>query len=146
MENLVKGFVSKGGLEKSMNSLKGDLRTLEEMMENKMENTVVTLEEMMEKKMENIVRHRKDNIVERIVKLLQNIEEKLPKGDDVDQGAQVEKPSINKNSLRGLDSNVGSNQGWYTKGIQIPKIDMRKFDGKDPLTSIFQMEQFFDIH
>jgi hypothetical protein len=28
----------------------------------------------------------------------------------------------------------------------IPKIDMRKFDGKDPITWIFQMEQFFDLH
>jgi hypothetical protein len=28
----------------------------------------------------------------------------------------------------------------------IPKIDMRKFDGKDPITWIFQMEQLFDIY
>ena len=28
----------------------------------------------------------------------------------------------------------------------IPKIDMRKLDGKDPITWIFQMEQFFDLH
>ena len=28
----------------------------------------------------------------------------------------------------------------------IPKIDMRKFDGKDPVVCIFQMEQFFDLH
>ena len=28
----------------------------------------------------------------------------------------------------------------------IPKIDMRKFDGKDPITWIFHMEQFFDLH
>jgi hypothetical protein len=28
----------------------------------------------------------------------------------------------------------------------IPKIDMRKFDGKDPITWIFQMEQYFDLH
>ena len=57
VESLVKGFVSKGDLEKSMNSLKGDLRTLEEMMENEMQNTMG---------------HMEDNIVERIVKLLQN--------------------------------------------------------------------------
>ena len=43
VESLVKEFVSKGDLEKSMNSLKGDLRTLEEMMEKKMENIVGTL-------------------------------------------------------------------------------------------------------
>ena len=28
----------------------------------------------------------------------------------------------------------------------IPKIDMRKFDGKDPATWILQMEQFFDLN
>jgi hypothetical protein len=27
-----------------------------------------------------------------------------------------------------------------------PKIDMWKFDGKDPITWILQMEQFFDLH
>ena len=47
VECLVKGFVSKGDLEKSMNRLKGDLKTLEEM----------------KKKMENIVGHTEDNIV-----------------------------------------------------------------------------------
>ena len=26
------------------------------------------------------------------------------------------------------------------------KIDMKKFDGNDPITWIFQMEQFFDLH
>ena len=71
VESLVKELVSKGDLEKSMNNLKGDLKKLEEMIENKMENTVG---------------HMEDNIVERIVKLIQNTEEKLPKGDDVDQG------------------------------------------------------------
>ena len=38
-----------------------------------------------------------------------------------------------------LDSNVGS------KTHHIPKIDMRKFDGKDPATWILQMEQFFNL-
>ena len=28
----------------------------------------------------------------------------------------------------------------------VPKIDMRKFDGKDPVTSILQMEQYFNLH
>ena len=91
--------------------------------------------------MQNIVGHMEDSIVEMIVKLLRNTGEKIPKGDDVHQGAhdyidstQVEKPSINKHSLRGLDSNVGSNQGWPTRGIQLPKVNMRNFDGKDPFT------------
>ena len=28
----------------------------------------------------------------------------------------------------------------------IPNIDMQNFDGKDPITWIFQMEQLFDLH
>ena len=38
-----------------------------------------------------------------------------------------------------IDSNVG------LKTHHVPKIDMRKFDGKDPATWILQMEQFFDL-
>ena len=39
-----------------------------------------------------------------------------------------------------VDSNVG------LKTYHIPKIDTRKFDGKDPATWILQMEQFFDLN
>ena len=39
-----------------------------------------------------------------------------------------------------IESNVGS------KTHHIPKIDMRKFDGKDPAAWILQMEQFFDLN
>ena len=38
------------------------------------------------------------------------------------------------------DSNVGF------KTYHIPKIDMMKFDGKDSITWILQMEQYFDLH
>jgi hypothetical protein len=43
------------------------------------------------------------------------------------------------------------NQEWrnFNFGLKtnhVPKIDMRKFDGKDPITWILQMEQFFDLH
>ena len=96
--------------------------------------------------------HMEDNIG-RIVKLLQHQDGKIPKEEELDQGtheeknsAQVEIPSMNKHDIRGIDSNMGSNQGWFPRGLQLPKIDMRKFDGKDPITWIFQMEQFFDIH
>jgi hypothetical protein len=38
------------------------------------------------------------------------------------------------------------NSNFGLKTNHIPKIDMRKFDGKDPITWILQMEQFFDLH
>ena len=39
-----------------------------------------------------------------------------------------------------IDSNI------ELKVNHITKIDMRKFDGKDLVTWILQMEQFFDLH
>ena len=50
--------------------------------------------------------------------------------------AHVEWPSINKHILGGFDSYSGDNHGWFPKGIYLPKIDMRNFDGKDPITWI----------
>jgi gas vesicle protein len=38
------------------------------------------------------------------------------------------------------------NSNFGLKTNHIPKIDMRKFDGKDPITWILQMEQFIDLH
>ena len=74
-------------------------------------------------KIEEKMGHMEDNI-ERIVKILQNQEESIPKEDDVGQGthedknsAHVELPSINKHNLRGFDSNLGSNQGWSTRNL-----------------------------
>ena len=91
--------------------------------------------------------------MEIIVNLIQYPKEKLPNDDNVGQGthdernsSHFEKPSFSKSTPGGFDSNTGSNQGWFPRGIQLPKIDMRKFDGKDPITWIFQMEQFFDLH
>ena len=85
--------------------------------------------------------------IRRIVKLLQHQDGKIPKEEELDQGSHEEKnsaqvaiPSMNKHDIRGIDYNMGSNQGWFPRGLQLPKIDMRKFDGKDPITWIFQME------
>ena len=39
---------------------------------------------------------------------------------------------------------IDSNGGLKTHHVQ--KIDMRKFDGKYPLTWMLQMEQYFDLH
>jgi len=47
------------------------------------------------------------------------------------------KTNINRDFI---DSNVG------LKTHHIPKIYMRKFDGKDPVTWILQIEQSFDLH
>jgi hypothetical protein len=50
------------------------------------------------------------------------------------------------------DEDTGKvNQEWKNSNFglktnHVAKIYMRKFDGKDPITWIHQMEQFFDLH
>ena len=66
------------------------------------------------------------------------LQERVTKGERVVKETHDEnKRNVNHDSI---DSNVGS------KTHHVPKIDMRKFDGKDPITWILQMEQYFDLH
>ena len=99
-----------------------------------------------EKNFKEMMKKLEENM-ETIVNLLQHTEEKLSNGDNVGQGthddrnsSHFEQPSFSKHTLGGFDSNTRSNHEWFPRGIQLPKIDMRKFDVKDPLTWIFQME------
>ena len=107
---------------------------------------LVNLEERLEKRMEGFVKmvdsvnleERLEKNMERIAKLIQNLERKIPKSDDVAQGSEENKYNVHvdqpsKHTSRGFDSNNGSNKGWSPRGIQLPKIDMRKFYGKDPV-------------
>lgn len=80
-------------------------------------------------------------------RLMQALDENFPKSNNVVQGTHKlsvheEKPSNNKNILVGFDSHSEESHGWLPKGIHLPMIDMRKFDGKDPIAWIFQMEKF----
>ena len=66
------------------------------------------------------------------------LQEMLTNGERVVKETHDEK-KINVNHDF-IDSNIGS------KTHHVPKIDMRKFDGKDLVTLILQMEQYFDLH
>ena len=110
LEGLVKGFVSKGGLEKILNNLRGDLEKSREGTIKKLD--LINLEERIEEK----VGHMKDDILERIVKILQNLDDQLPKVKNAGQSNPKDKdsvlvgqPSINRNDLRRFYSNNGSN-------------------------------------
>ena len=150
VEGLVKGLVSKGELDQSINKLRGDL---EKNMKGSVKiGDLANLQVEMAESMENMEKKLEESM-EIIVNLIQHPEEKLPNDDNVGQGthdernsSHFEKPSFSKSTPGGFDSNTESTQGWFPMGIQLPKIDMRKFDGKDPITWIFQMEQFFDLH
>jgi hypothetical protein len=120
-------------------------KKLEESMEMKMEK----LEESMETNMGNMEKKMEkfEESNEIIASIIQHPKKKLRSDDNVGQGthdernsSHFEKPSLSKYTLGGFHSNTGSNQGWLPRGIKLPKIDMRKFDGKYPITWIFQME------
>jgi hypothetical protein len=150
VEGLVKGLVSKGELDESINKLRGDM---EKNMKGSLKiGDLANLQVEIVESMGNMEKKFEERM-EIIVNLIQHPEEKLPIDDNVGQGthderncSHFEKSSFSKSTPGGFDSNTRSNQGWFPRGIKLPKIDMRKFDGKYLITWILQMEQFFDLH
>ena len=62
----------------------------------------------------------------------------IPNGKKiVEETYDVRKINVNRDL-------INSNFGWKTH--HIPNIDMRKFDGKDPVTWILQMGKYFDLN
>ena len=59
-------------------------------------------------------------------------------------GEKVVQETHDENKINFNCDFINSNVGLKTH--HIPKIDMRKFDGKDPITWLLQMEQYFDLH
>ena len=103
----------KKGVEAKMDCLKKDIEAKMIDVEAKMDDLKIDLKTNMEE----------------LKKLLQ---ERVTNGERVVKETHDEnKRNVNHDSI---DSNVGS------KTHHIPKIDMRKFDGKDPATWILQME------
>ena len=91
-----------------------------------------------EAKMDNLKIDLKTEMEELKINMNKLLQERVTKSERVVKEAHDEnKRNVNHDSI---DSNVGS---WTH---HIPKIDMRKFDGKDPATWILQMEQFFDLN
>jgi hypothetical protein len=80
-----------------------------------------------------------DGLKREIMEGLKNfLIEKTPKSENVSH--EIHDEDTRKMNQEWRNSNFG------LKTNHVPKIDMRKFDGKDPITWILQMEQFFDLH
>ena len=62
----------------------------------------------------------------------------------VTNGESVVKEYHDENEINVNHDFIDSIVGFKTD--HVPKIDMRKFDGKDHRTWILEMEQFFDLH
>ena len=66
------------------------------------------------------------------------IQEMFPNGENIVEETHDEnKINVNNDFI---NSNVGG------KNHHIPKMDIRKFNGKDPVTWIPHMEQYFDLN
>jgi hypothetical protein len=111
---------------------------------NDLQNAIVTkyeLQEMMDStkaKLEEINTNM-DGLKREIMEVLKNfLIERTPESENVSH--EIHNEDTRKMNQEWRNSNLG------LKTNHFPKIDMRNFDGKDPITWILQMEKFFDLH
>ena len=116
---------------KDISDLQKKIVTMTEMMSDSQRKVEAKLEAMMNSKMDSL----KVDIMEGLQVLLQ---ERYHESDNISHEIHEEDTEKVNHAWRNLGSGLRTNH--------IPKIDMRKFDGKDPITWILQMEQFFDLH
>ena len=114
-------------------SVEAKMNGMEVGMEAKMDDMEAKIDEKMKDNMENMTNNIKVEI-EGLAKLIHEI---LPNGEKIVEETHENKINVNRELV---NSNVGG------KNHHIPKMDMRKFDGKDPVTWILQMEQYFDLN
>ena len=92
------------------------------------------LKKGIEAQMDDLKIYLKTDMYELKINMNKLLQEMVTKGERVLKKTHDEnKRNVNHDSI---DANVGS------KTDHIPKIDMRKFDGKDLRTWMLQMEQF----
>ena len=114
----------------SQRATKNEMEVLKKSVEANMNGIEAKIEENMEN-MKNDIKVE----IEGLEKLIQEI---LPNGEKIVEETHDEnKINVNREFI---NSNVGG------KNHHIPKMDMRKFDGKDSITWILQMEQYFDLN
>jgi hypothetical protein len=104
---------------------------------NDLQKKIVTKDELQE--MEAKLEAKMDRLKVEIMEVLKNfVTEKTPESENASH--EIHDEDTRKVNQEWRNSNFG------LKTNHIPKIDMRNFDGKDPITWILQMEQFFDLH
>ena len=129
MEVLKKGMETKmdglkKGMESKMDGLKNGREAKMDGMEAGMESKMDDMEAKLDEKMEKMKNDLKVDM-EGLKKLIQ---EMFPDGENIVEETHDEnKINVNRDFI---NSNVGG------KNHHIPKMDMRKFDGKDPVTWI----------
>jgi hypothetical protein len=137
-------------LQAKMDSMESKLDTKMDSMESKWDTKMHSMEaklmDLMEDKldtkmdsMEAKLDTKMDSMEAKIMEVMKNfVAEKTPKSEN--SSHEIHDEDTRKVNQEWRNSNIG------LKTNHVPKIDMRKFDGKDPITWILQMEQFFDLH
>jgi hypothetical protein len=98
---------------------------------NDLQKKIITKDELQE--MEAKLEAKMDGLKEEIMEVLKNfVTEKTPESENASH--EIHDEDTRKVNQEGINSNFG------LKTNHVPKIDMRKFDGKDPITWILQME------
>jgi hypothetical protein len=89
--------------------------------------------------MDSIMDTKMDGLKRDIMEGLKNfLIERKPESENVSH--EIHDEDTRKMNQEWKNSNFG------LKTNHVPKINMRKFDDKDPITWIHQIEQFFDLH
>jgi hypothetical protein len=112
---------------------------------NELQKKIVTKDELQgmmdstEAKLESIMDTNMDGLKREIMEGMKNfLIERTPESENVSH--EIHDEDTRKMNQEWRNSNFG------LKTNHVPKIDMRNFDGKDPITWILQKEQFFDLH
>jgi hypothetical protein len=114
--------------------MRRDINELQKKMDS-MEAKLDTKMDSMEAKFDT----KMDGLKGEIMEVLKNfVIEKTPESENASH--EIHDEDTRKVNQEWRNSNFGLNTN------HVPKIDMRNFDGKDPITWILQMEKFFDLH
>jgi hypothetical protein len=118
INDLQKKTVTKGELQEMRDSMEANMHSMEDKLMDSMEAKLDTKMDSMEAK---------------IMEVMKNfVTEKTPKSEN--SSHEIHDEDTRKANQEWRNSNFG------LKTNHVPKIDMRKFDGKDPITWILQME------
>jgi hypothetical protein len=122
-------------MDTKMDSMEAKMDSMEAKLDTKMHSMEAKLMDSMEAKLDT----KMDSMEAKIMEVMKNfVTEKTPKSEN--SSHEIHDEDTRKVNQEWRNSNFG------LKTNHVPKIDMRKFDGRDPITWILQMEQFFDLH
>jgi hypothetical protein len=125
INDLQKKTVTKDELQEMRDSMEAKLDTKMDSMEIKMDSMEAKLMDSMEAKLDT----KMDSMEAKIMEVMKNfVTEKTPKSEN--SSHEIHDEDTRKVNQEWRNSNFG------LKTNHVPKIDMRKFDGKDPITWI----------